>query len=73
MQLRMFVSEAAAAGAAPPLAMLRYTAGECNYGGKVGQGGVGRLHLPAAAINRETAVPMPVPGCTTGKQAGQVF
>jgi dynein heavy chain len=34
-QLRMFVSEATAAGAEIPLAMLSYTAGECNYGGKV--------------------------------------
>ena len=30
-QLRMFVDEAAE----PPLAMLAYTAGECNYGGRV--------------------------------------
>jgi hypothetical protein len=34
-QLRMFVSEAVAAGSEIPLSMLTYTAGECNYGGKV--------------------------------------
>lgn len=36
-QLRMFLDQYAA----PPLAMLAYTAGECNYGGKV------RAHVPA--------------------------
>jgi dynein heavy chain, axonemal len=42
-QLRLFLDEAAVVagdhteegGAPPPLAMLTYTAGECNYGGKV--------------------------------------
>ena len=36
-QLRLFLDEADS----PPLRMLVYTAGECNYGGKVRERGVG--------------------------------
>ncbi len=44
-QLRMFLGEAAEARAPPPLAMLTYTAGECNYGGKVRAHVLGFSHL----------------------------